>query len=264
MLMGASFLIAFSAAASVLNYFLLTVAGRRIDGLLVAADRLLGFDWYRAMLAMAHHPLFNALLFQVYNSVLPQIALLVVALAWSGRPEQVYRFCLAIAAGALIAILIWTCAPSLGAKSLYTLPAWAQDRLTLSVTTQYGRELVALLHNGPGYISPRDIRGLIAFPSYHVVLALLAVWYGREVAWLRFPLLAVNLLVLVSTPIQGGHHLVDVIGAFPVAAMAIAIAQSRKLGLSVKQSLPEKTASVPTPAFRSTSIQKAAFDPVSD
>jgi hypothetical protein len=264
MLMGTSFLLVFSAAASVLNYFLLTVAGPRIDDLLVAADRVLGFDWYQVMLAMAGHPHLNAVLFQVYNFVLPEIALLMVTLAWTGQPERVYRFCLAVAVGALIAIFIWTCAPSLGAKSLYTLPDWAQKRLVLSVTTQYGRDLVALLHNGPGYIAPADLRGLIAFPSYHVVLALVVAWHARKVVWLRWPLAAINLLVLVSTPIQGGHHLIDVIGAFPVAAAAIAIGESRKLTFVVKERLPEKIASVPTGPFRSAAGQEGTLEPLPD
>jgi PAP2 superfamily len=107
--------------------------------------------------------------------VLPEIALLVVTLAWTGQSEKVYRFRLAVASGALIAIAIWALVPSLGAKSPYTLPAAVENYLTFSVTTQYGRELVALLHNGPGLITPNDLRGPIAVPSYHVVLALIVV-----------------------------------------------------------------------------------------
>jgi hypothetical protein len=264
MLMGASFLTAFSAAASVLNYFLLTKAGPRIDDVLVAADRALGFDWYRMMLAMADHPLLNAVFFQVYNFVLPEIALLVVTLAWTGQAEKVYRFCLAVAAGALIAIAIWTVVPSLGAKSLYTLPASVEHRLVLSVTTQYGRELVALLHNGPGFITPNDLRGLIAFPSYHVILALIVVWYARSISWLRWPLLAINLVVLVCTPEQGGHHMIDVLGAFPVTALALAIAESRKLTIAVNQLQTEPFVSRPGGAFRSAPAQNPSLGPVSD
>jgi PAP2 superfamily len=264
MLMGASFLTAFSAAASVLNYFLLTEAGSRIDDLLVAADRMLGFDWYRMMVAMADHPLLNAIFFQVYNFVLPEIALLVVTLAWIGQSEKVYRFCLAVAAGALIAIAIWTITPSLGAKSLYTLPPGVEHRLLLSVTTQYGRELVALLHNGPGFITPNDLRGLIAFPSYHAVLALIVVWYARSIPWLRWPLLAINLVVLVCTPEQGGHHLIDVLAAFPVTALALAIAESRKLTITVNQLQTGQLALPQTGWFRSAPAQKRSSGPVSD
>src|SRR6185312_2467675 len=180
MLLGASFLCAFSAAASLLNYFLITVAAGtpRIDQALVSADRMLGFDWYATMIAMSRHVFLNEVFFRVYNLVLPQLALVLVALAWGGQIEKVYRYCLALAIGALIAICIWTLIPSLGAKSLYTLPPDVAGRLSLSVTTDYGKDLIRLFRDGPGYITPADLRGLIAFPSYHGVLALIVTYYA--------------------------------------------------------------------------------------
>jgi hypothetical protein len=240
MLMGASFLCMFSAAASMLNYFLLTLHGPRIDDILVAADHALGFDWYKTMLAMAQHPLLNEVFFRVYNMVLPEIALVMVALAWTGQVEKVYRYCVALAAGALIAIAIWALMPSLGAKSLYILPPEVASKLTLSVTGDYGKALVLLLRDGPGYISPSDLRGLIAFPSYHGVLALIVAWYGWHVRWLRWPLVLLNAAVIISSPIQGGHHMVDLLGSFPVAALSIFLAarcaSAAELSLLVKNS----------------------------
>jgi hypothetical protein len=224
MLFGAGFLCAFSASASVLNYFLITVAGSPIDSILIKADHLLGFDWYDVLVGMASYPLLNEALFRIYNMVLPQMAVLIVVLGCMGHSERIYRYCLAVAAGALIAIAIWAAMPSLGAKAFYSLPAWVEARLTLSVTPQYGRELMALLNNGPGYITPADLRGLIAFPSYHGVLAILLIWFARPVRWLFWPYLIVNAIVLISTPIQGGHHLVDVLAAFPVALLSLALA----------------------------------------
>ena len=224
MLFGAGFLCAFSAGASVLNYFLLTVAGERIDPVLVQADHMLGFDWYNMMVRMGDHPYLNEVFFLVYNLVLPQMAILLIALAWNGHVEKLYRYCLAVAVGALIAIFIWTMMPSFGAKSLCVMPPAMMDRLPVSVTCEYGRELLRLLHDGPGYITPRELRGLIAFPSYHGVLAILLIWYARHISWLRWPFLAINTVVLLSTPEQGGHHLVDVLAAFPVAALAIFLA----------------------------------------
>jgi hypothetical protein len=224
MLMGASFLCLFSAAASVLNYFFLTLHGPRIDHVLLTADRALGFDWYQMMIAMAQHPLLNAALFRTYNMALPEIALVMVALAWTGRIVQVYRYCLALGLGALIAIGVWALMPSLGAESLFTLPPEVANKLTLSVNCDYGKALVALLQNGPGDISPSDLRGLIGFPSYHGVLALIMAWYGWQVPWLRWPALLLNAAIVICSPIQGGHHMVDLLGSFPVAALSIFLA----------------------------------------
>lgn len=236
MLLGASFLVLFSAAASLLNYFLLAVAGPRIDTMLAAADRMMGFDWYRMMLAMGRHPLINQVLFGVYNVALPEIAILLAALAWCGRIESVYRYCMAVSSGAVISIFLWTLAPSFGAMSLHALPP--DFHLPLSVDANYGRALVALLRDGPGFISPSELRGLIGFPSYHGVLVLIAAWYGWQIRLLRWPLLLTNLLVLVATPAQGGHHLVDVLASFPVAMLAILIAGKPKKAKLVNETSP--------------------------
>ena len=79
---------------------------------------------------------------------------------------------------------------------------------------------MALLRDGPGYITPGRLHGsLIGFPSYHCALALILTWYALAIPRLFWPLLVVNAVVLLSTPVQGGHHLMDVLAAFPVAAL---------------------------------------------
>lgn len=227
MLLGTAFLCAFSAAASLLNYLLLTFHGPRIDTALAAADRALGFDWVAMMTAMAAHPGLNRLLFYAYGSVLPQVALMVILLARIQACEKVYRFLLAVAAGALIAIAAWAVAPSFGAMSVHALPGWVAARVPASVDSAYGAALIRMLSDGPGFLAPSDMRGLIGFPSYHAVLALILAWHARGLGRLFWPLLVLNLLVLASTPVQGGHHLMDVLAAFPVAALALAFAGRR-------------------------------------
>lgn len=222
MLLGASFLCAFSAAASLLNYFLLTAHGPRIDTALAAADLWLGLDWMGMMTVMADYPALNRILFYVYNSVLPQIALMTVLLGWLGSAGKIYRFCIAVAAAALTCIAIWSLVPSFGAISVY--PADTFSHMTLALDSHYAAELVRMLAQGPGLITPHDTKGLIGFPSYHAVLALLLAWYARNLGRLFWPLAVLNMMVLVATPIQGGHHFVDVFAAVPVTAFALWLA----------------------------------------
>jgi hypothetical protein len=219
MLFGAAFLVLFSASASVLNYCLLTVAGPRIDISLAAMDRALGFDWPVVMAGVARHPALNALFNAVYPSMLPQVAFLIIVLAQRATYPAIYRFCLAVAIGALVCIAVWALAPSFGAISVYDLPAgWGH--LPLALDKNYARELVALLAQGPGLIMPDNAKGLIGFPSYHAVLALLVIYYAWQTLWLRWPAIILNLLVLAATPIQGGHHAVDVLGGALVSVVA--------------------------------------------
>jgi hypothetical protein len=221
MLFGTFFLIAFSASFGVLNYFLLTVAGARIDQELARIDRMAGIDW-RALMRLAEmHPLANRILNLAYISTLPQIAILVNCLGLWARPIDIYKLCLSIAIGAAITVAVWTVAPSFGAFSVYPINHTPQFALAVDFT--YARDLLDLLSHGPSRISPFELKGLIAFPSFHSVLAVFTVYYGWKVRFLRYPALMLNLLVLASIPIQGGHHVIDIAGGLAVAMLAIAM-----------------------------------------
>jgi len=226
MLTGTGFLLLFSTSFSVLNTILITVPGHRIDGTLAAVDRAAGFYWPAMIAWAAAHPLTNAILQLAYISVLPQIALTIVLLGWCRRPVQIYEFCLAVAAGAVIAIGIWTFARSLGTLTVYHLPTDIVRHVALACDPAYGERLLWMMAHGPGYITPRDMKGLIAFPSFHAVLALLVVWSVRRVPVIRWIALALNMLVLFSIPIQGGHHVIDVAAGIGVAVLAAVSAKA--------------------------------------
>jgi hypothetical protein len=221
MLFCTGFLVAFSAAASALNTMLLTVTGPRIDSLLARVDRALGFDWPNMMRALAGHQALLWVLQFAYGALLPEIALTVIVLGTLGRLPSMYRFVLAVAAGALICIFIWTLFPAFGAMSVYQFDPVTVARLHVPGDGAYGQILVRMLHDGPGFIAPDSTKGLIGFPSYHAVLALLLMWHLRDVPWLRWPTLLLNSIVVLSTPVEGGHHWVDVFAGVPVTILAI-------------------------------------------
>jgi hypothetical protein len=222
MLFGAAFLIAFSAAFSLLNYLLLTVSGPRIDEVLSAADKTLGIDWPAMMAFMVDYPRLNAVLQICYGSVLPQIAMLIIVLSIADCTEEVYKLSFSIALGAMLTVGFWTIWPSFGAFSVYDLPPNVTRHLSLALDRHYADDLVSLLVHGPGFISPTSAKGLVGFPSFHGALAMLVAWYAWHIRYLRWPVLALNAIVLIATPIQGGHHVVDLLGGLVVALAAIA------------------------------------------
>lgn len=223
MLFAMGFLAVFSGSCGLLNYFALTVAGPRIDASLAVLDRMMGFNWPAFMAFVAHHPLLDRALEILYQTVLPQIVILVTFLAWHGKIEQIYRFCLAIVIGALLTVSFWTLLPSFGAFSVYHLPAAVVRKLTLVLDGGYAQSLMALLQNGPGHIVPANIKGLVGFPSFHTTQALVIAWYAWDLQRIRWAAIAVNLGVVISTPIQGGHHVVDLFGGLAVTVAAIAL-----------------------------------------
>jgi len=218
-----AFLIVFPAGCALLSYLLATVAGPRIDALLAAADRAIGFDWPALMGFIAQYPKANMLLGLAYVSVMPQTVILIFALGFTKKIAELYRFSLTLAIGAVITLAVWTLAPSFGAFSVYTLPDATAGRLGLVLGFDYGHALVQMLKDGPGFISPKELRGIVGFPSYHTLQALVLMWYARDLKLLRWPAIALNLAVLAAIPIQGGHHLVDAFGGVAVTALSIAL-----------------------------------------
>jgi hypothetical protein len=224
MLGCAAFLIVFAAAASLASYLLATISGPRIDGLLAEADRIIGFHWPSLMAFAAEYPLFNGMLALVYLSVMPQMLLLLLWLGARDQLEDLYGLAFSMAYGAIITLTIWTAFPSFGAFSVFILPHDVASKLNLIAGFDYAHDLVEMLESGPGLISPRDLRGLVGFPSYHTLQAVVLTWYARGTL-LRWPLIALNSAVLIAIPLHGGHHIVDIIGGLFVGVIAILMAR---------------------------------------
>lgn len=244
------FLVVLPAGCSLLSYLLVTVAGPRIDAELLSLDRMMGFDWAALMTLASAHPGLNRVLALAYVSVMPQTVVLMLALGLWRKNAEIYRLSLTLAIGALITLTLWTIAPSFGAFSVVVLPDDVTRKLGLVLDFDYGRSLVQMLKDGPGFISPAELRGIVGFPSYHTLQALVLAWHARSLPYARWPFFAINALVLISIPIQGGHHLTDMLGGLAVTAAAI-WAAARIVRAAAKRAETEARApgsAIPIPA----------------
>jgi membrane-associated phospholipid phosphatase len=80
--------------------------------------------------------------------------------------------------------------------------------------------LLALRGGGPLSFDLSQLQGLISFPSYHTVLAVLLTYAHRR-SLLLIPIALVNGIMLFSIPTVGQHYLVDIIAGAAVAVLAI-------------------------------------------
>ena len=67
------------------------------------------------------------------------------------------------------------------------------------------------------------MQGLISMPSYHCVMSLLLIHAMRRSGLLLPVAAVVNLIVILSTPTEGGHYFLDVLAGVLVAAITIAV-----------------------------------------
>jgi hypothetical protein len=224
MTMGTSALLLFSMAMALSNYLALSLQRPLIDPILAGWDGALGIDWLALVAAVQGLPWLKLVLSVAYMTTLPQIAIVVVILALSGRLERLAEFMLAFCIAALITVAFWAAFPSFGAFAWFWQldPALADSGLI--VDAAYARELYDLQEGRITALSIDELTGLIAFPSFHTAIAVLAAWYLWPVRIAGVAALLLNVLVVMSVPFDGGHHFVDVPAGIVVAALGIVLA----------------------------------------
>jgi membrane-associated phospholipid phosphatase len=84
-------------------------------------------------------------------------------------------------------------------------------------------------------------QGLVSMPSFHTTLAVLFMYSLRQYRILFRAGIALNAVMILSTPTQGGHYLADVFAGLLLAAATIvayrALFDRRRLRLSLRVAL---------------------------
>ncbi len=220
-LIGTAHLIWFSCAIAVLNYLVVTFDRPLIDDKLLAWDRALGIDWAELYIFLKTLPGLSQLLTIAYASSLLQIAIVVPVLALMGRIQRLDRFFLAFILAAAITITFWAIFPSFGAATHLFSTGAVVDLSGATVDLDYVKVLLDLKAGLTPHIVMAQMKGLIAFPSFHTVMAVLTVYAAAAIPRALWPVVGWNSIVLLSVPVDGGHHVVDIAAGLVLAVAAI-------------------------------------------
>lgn len=210
-------LLSFTAAASVLSYLVTSLDRPLIDAELIGLDAKIGFDWLAYVGYVSERPLLGLVYSVAYLTILAQVALAVIVLGLVGRIERTQQFVAAVMLGALVCIFVSAILPSAGA--LATLrpseALWGIQRPVVDLA--YKQTFFDLRSGFARFISLDSMRGVIAFPSYHGTLSGLLILAFLDIPYWFWAVSMLNMLILFATPIEGGHHLTDVIAGVVVA-----------------------------------------------
>ncbi|WP_082503804.1 phosphatase PAP2 family protein [Methylobacterium sp. Leaf117] len=237
-LSGLAQIIAVSAFAGLLSYAAAATGGPLWDGTFQALDKALGLDWPAYLHTLNDHPRLGFALSLAYQSLMPQMILVVIVLGFSGRLSAVRDFVLAFMIAGLITVLLSGLMPAMA--MFVHLGLRPQDFPGLNPAAAYVHlaPLSGLRDGTVRIISLAEIEGIITFPSFHAALGVLFArffWMSRITRW---PGLAVNAMLIAATPIDGGHYFVDVGAGALIAVAAIAAARilnrsaTRRSGMS--------------------------------
>jgi len=222
-LVAAGLFVLFTIIGSIFNYMFLPNTFAPIDGFLMKVDAAMGYHWPTLLIWVSNYPWFGTFLYQVYFTSLPQLLVIILVLGFMGEVQQLHRFLLTGVIGALLAIVIWVLFPNFGAKSFHDLPQSVLDAFPIAVTPAYGDALLALSRDGVEYLSPKNVLGLIGFPSFHTVMACMSVCFVPRHRILMPVIFCLNAFMALAILVQGGHHLIDMIGGAGVFAIAYAL-----------------------------------------
>jgi len=213
-------LLAFSAAAFVLSVLVISDNMPLIDDRLIAFDAALGFDWRAYVEFVNARPWLGQLSSMVYVTSLSQVALTILALGLLGRTRRLQHFVTAVMLGALVCILVSALLPAAGALGTIRPPADFMAMNQPIVDLAYKQAFFDIRDGASRLISLEQPQGLIAFPSYHCTLSVLIVMTFWRVRIWFWSVLALNVAVILSTPVDGGHHLADALAGILVAVFA--------------------------------------------
>jgi hypothetical protein len=203
------------------------------DGMLARADQIL-FHINVSSLAhwsLNHLPMaiFRALEFTYYGLYSRIAGALILLAILKGRREAI-AMVRTILICYVMALLIYACIPAKGpyagcAIHASTYPHSLRTYATQEILTQRVRMLWA--HSPRGNGLPVDVFDyFISFPSLHVALPLIAIWFLRGYKWIAGVYLAIYVLLLIPALVfLEWHYVVDIWGGCLVALLAIWVSQ---------------------------------------
>ncbi|WP_283406406.1 phosphatase PAP2 family protein [Novosphingobium panipatense] len=209
---------------ALLSYYTVRVSPFPLaDTVLYRADLTIGLDWLAVYRSYAGFSPVHLLANRLYLTIFDTPYVIVIGLAAAGRDDKLLTFIGAFAIGLLLTILVSFFLP---AASPVIHFFGSSPPYVPTTGTGYYPVLTELRSQRIMHVASHELFGLLTFPSFHAVSAVLFAWAGWSLRYLRWPVLAVNAGMLVVTPLEGSHYFVDLIAGCLVALAAIVLVET--------------------------------------
>lgn len=211
--------LSYNLIGAVFTYLMGTLRLPLLDENFAQMDAALGFywmDWYNFLNAF---PLANRMLEGIYIFCVFEIFISIILLSAIGKTERLDDFLWTCVISGLITSILSGVFPALGAFEYFGVEL---DR------AKHLPDLLALRDGSITAFAFSKMQGIVTFPSYHTVLAILFIYIFRGIYLVFEVSVILNALMLISIPSMGGHYLVDMIAGGIVAAFAIYLVQRMK------------------------------------
>jgi hypothetical protein len=188
------------------------------DALLADMDRRLGLEVPDILRFMEHYPEVKHALDICYECLLPLIVLALALPVLCNKPASVAEFFIACVVSIVILIPLFAAFQAVGPWHYYGYaPNAEQERTTRVFFALKSDEWLAL--------DSSNSAGVVAFPSFHTILAVLSAIAFWRIPYVRWLAALLACLIVVSTLTTGWHYVADVLAGLAIAAVSMAAAR---------------------------------------
>ncbi len=213
-------LIAASMLIAPLTYIAASLNYPLQDKNLFAIDQFMGLDWRSYLDKVDQYRLGNICNFG-YRTFSWQPLLIPIFLCLSGKVARAYQFSLAFVLTVTVTVVISMFLPAAGAYTFLGLSPADYPHLHPVDDFDHMRHLPLLREGKMRVLEIGQLTGIVTFPSFHAAGAILYLWALWAIRWMRAIALVCNVLLLLSTPIDGGHYFIDVVAGVSLAILSI-------------------------------------------
>lgn len=182
-----------------------------IDKNILSAERLININMGSILIWTDHFPNFKFLLTFIYDTLPYQMTLVPLLIIATGRFELLRDYYFLLLCTTLFGFTVYYFFPTTAPASIINSPLFSADQLATGLK----------FHQIHHHIAPTTNEGgLIAFPSFHVVWALLCVYLFKEWILLCTLLFIINLFLIASCILLGWHYPIDVVGGLVLVGLS--------------------------------------------
>ena len=226
LLTGLSFLLVAWPVLRIYNHVTMHLSGALplADPWLAASDAAIGFSWSEYVRWIDAHPRLLTAMELSYGGLTGYtIALFLVLLAGRNHGDRCPELIVLFVSTAVLCASVGALFPAMGTATHYGLTREMLSHFDPLAGSYHLPSFTALRSGGPHLLDLSRMPGLVTMPSFHTAMGIIAIYCARGNSW-QFPaMLALNLLMIASTPLFGSHYGIDLIAGSGIAFAVILV-----------------------------------------
>lgn len=213
-----------------------------IDNLLDATDKAMGINTPELALWLALNTGFGPIFDIAYKSTAPAIFSTALWLSYRGQTDRTWELGFCYSACILTASVISAAFPAIGSTVYHQIDG--SQGLPLGAGDFHLGAIEYFRNSNNPIFDWRRVNGVVTFPSFHMVMAILIPYACRNIR-IVFPITAAwGVLVAISAICIGGHYVIDLVGGTVIwGACALLLRKMAKIDTKGRSSNAPNTAS---------------------